>query len=211
MRLAVKAGLNVWILTDYDIHGINIWRNAKIKIKRLGIGRDTIKWLQENGYPNLTEGDVEEEYSPNPKLFRSNDDPYLLTKRIELDSIIEKVGANAFWKYLIHQLNVEFPGKRDYREIVPKPNARTYFTDEMNDLLYYMEERTESAYHNKWIKIRDEELVNVAGLMDVDDKIISNDKMLKPIVQSDEGIKAISSILKRLIESGDLPKPKYSN
>ena len=135
----------------------------------------------------------------------------MLTKRIELDSIIEKVGANAFWKYLIHQLNVEFPGKRDYREIVPKPNARTYFIDEMNDLLYYMEKRIENAYHNKWIKIRDEELVNVAGLMDVDDKIISNDKMLKPIVQSDEGIKAISSILKRLIESGDLPKPKYSN
>ena len=68
MQLAVKAGINVWILTDYDIHGINIWRNVKTKIKRLGIDRDTIKWLQENGYPNLTEGDVEEEYSPNPKL-----------------------------------------------------------------------------------------------------------------------------------------------
>ena len=111
MRLAVKAGLNVWILTDYDIHGINIWRNARIEIKRLGIDRDTIKWLQENGYPNLTEEGVEEEYSPNPKLFGAHDDPYLVTKRIELDSIIEKVGANAFWDYLLHRLNMEFQAK----------------------------------------------------------------------------------------------------
>ena len=25
IRLEVEAGLNVWVLTDYDMHGINIW------------------------------------------------------------------------------------------------------------------------------------------------------------------------------------------
>jgi hypothetical protein len=211
MRLAVKAGINVWILTDYDIHGINIWRNAKIKIKRLGIDRDTIRWLQENGYPNLTKEDVEEEYSPNSKLFRADDDPYLVTKRIELDSIIEKVGANAFWDYIVNRLNMEFPGKRGYREIVPEPNARTYYTDEINDFFEYIENYIESAYNNEWMEIRNEELASVDGLLDVDDKTISIDHRLKPTVQSDVGVKKISSILKELLESGDLPEPKYNN
>lgn len=211
MRSAVKSGINVWILTDYDIHGINIWRNTKIKIKRLGINRNTIKRLQENGYPKLTEEDVEEEYSPNPKLFRTGDDPYLRTNRIELDSVIEKVGANAFWKYIVHRLNMESPGKRDYREIVPEPNARTYYTDEINDFLEYIENYTESAYNNEWMKIKNEELASVDGLLDVDDKTISNDHRLKPTVQSNVGMKKISSVLKELLESEDLPEPKCNN
>ena len=48
--------------------------------------------------------DVEEEYTPNPKLFRDRDDPYLQEKRLELDSIIQKIGPKAFWKYIVHQL-----------------------------------------------------------------------------------------------------------
>jgi hypothetical protein len=211
MRLAVKAGLNVWILTDYDIHGINIWRNAKIKIKRLGIDKGTIRWLQQNGYPNLTEEDVEEEYSPNPKLFRADDDSYLLTKRIELDSVIEKVGANAFWNYIVHRLNVEFPSKRDCRDIIPEPQSTVYYTDEINLFWDYIEDYTKSVYNNEWRKIKDEELSNVDGLLDVDNKIISNDQRLKSIVQCNEGMKIISSILKELMESGDLPEPKFNN
>ena len=55
------------------------------------------------------------------------------------------------------------------------------------------------------MKINDEELSNVNGLLDVENKIISNDQRLKPIVQSDEGMKTISLMLRELIASGDLP------
>jgi hypothetical protein len=48
--------------------------------------------------------DVEEEYAPNPNLFRSEDDSYLQVKRIELDSIIQQVGPKVFWKYIVHRL-----------------------------------------------------------------------------------------------------------
>ena len=213
MQLAVKAGLNVWILTDYDIHGINIWRNAKIKIKRLGITRDTIKWFQENGYPDLREEDVEEEYSPNPKLLREDDDddPYLLSKRIELDSVIEKVGGDAFWNYLVHLLSVEFHGKRDYRGIVPEPQAESYYNDEIIEFLDYIEDYTKGEYYNEWVRIENEELTNVDGLLDVESKTADNDQKLKPIVQSREGMKLIAMKLKELKESGDLPEPKSSN
>ena len=110
MILAYQAGrINVCVLTDYDIDGINMWRNANekmgIDIKRSGITQDVVKWLQENGYADdIDLEDVEEEYTPNPKLFREEDDPYLQEKRIELDSIIQKVGSEAFWKYIVHQL-----------------------------------------------------------------------------------------------------------
>ena len=46
--------MNVWVLTDYDIDGVNMWRQANekmgIDIKRIGITQDVVTWLQENGY-----------------------------------------------------------------------------------------------------------------------------------------------------------------
>ena len=67
-----------------------------INIKRIGITQDVVKWLQENGYADIRLEDVEEEYAPNPKLFRSQDDSYLQIKHIELDSIMQKVGPEVF-------------------------------------------------------------------------------------------------------------------
>ncbi|MPZ05393.1 MAG: DUF2399 domain-containing protein [Nitrososphaeraceae archaeon] len=210
MRLAVEAGLNVCILTDYDIHGINIWRNAYVRINRLGIDRDTIKWLKENGYPNLREKDVEEEYSPNPKLFEAGDDPYLLTKRIELDSIVEKVGADALWKYLVYRLGVEFPEARDYRNVVPEPEPEDYYTDEVNEFLDYIRNYIRGSYNDEWTEIKDHELAKVDGLLEVEKQKQKDDEILKPIVQNDEGVKLIASKLRELMESEKLPEPNLS-
>ena len=106
MRLAHEAGrINVCVLTDFDIDGINMWRRAnekmRINIKRIGITQDVVKWWQDNGYDDdIDLENVEEEYAPNPKLFREGDDPYLQEKRIELNSIIQKVGPEVFWNTL---------------------------------------------------------------------------------------------------------------
>jgi hypothetical protein len=210
MRLAVEAGLNVCILTDYDIHGINIWRNAKVKIKRLGITRHIIKWLHENCYPDLTEEDVEEEYSPNPKLFEAGDDPYLLTKRIELDSIVEKVGADALWKYLAYRLGVEFPKVRDYRDVVPEPNPKNYYPEEFNEFLDYVENYTRSSYNDEWTRIKNQDLAKVDGLLEVERQKQKDDGILKPIVQNDDGMKLIVAKVKELMESGELPESNLS-
>ena len=142
MKLAHRLGrINVCVLTDYDIDGINMWRRANekmnIQIKRIGITKDVVEWLQENGDDTQLE-DVEEEYNPNLKLFRDEDDPYLQEKRIELDSIIQKVGAEAFWKYIVHELETEFPSPRDYREIIPEPQPEDYYSDETIEFLEYL-------------------------------------------------------------------------
>lgn len=70
---------------------------------RIGITQDIIM-LQQNGHDGIDLEDEDEEYTSNPKLFRDGDDPYLQEKRIELNSIIQKIGPKAFWKYIVHQL-----------------------------------------------------------------------------------------------------------
>ena len=216
MKLAHTLGrINVCVLTDYDIAGINMWREANekmgINIKRIGITKDIIRWLQENGYPDMRLEDVEEEYAPNPKLFRNEDDSYLQVKRIELDSIIQKVGPEAFWKYIVHQLETEFPAPRDYRDIMPEPKPEDYYPDEINEFNEYLAKIHEQAYASKWEEIKQSQLKQVNGLLQVDEKKNEIDESLKPIVQGNEGIQKIISTLKELRESGELPGLKEND
>jgi hypothetical protein len=200
MGLAYRLGrINVCVLTDYDIDGINMWRRANekmnIQIKRIGITKDVVEWLQENGYGDIHLEDVEEEYNPNLKLFRDEDVPYLQKKRIELDSIIQKVGAEAFSKYIVYQLETEFPAARDYREIVPEPAPEDYYPDEINDFLEYIAKYTKQAYTPKWEEIKESQLKEVKGLLQVDDKKDEIDQTLRPIVQEeDKGIQKIIEV-----------------
>jgi hypothetical protein len=213
MRLASEIGrINVCVLTDYDIDGINMWRNANekmgIDIKRIGITQDVVKWLQENGYADLRLEDVEEEYAPNPKLFGSEDDSYLHAKRIELDSIIQKVGPGAFWKYIVHQLEKEFPSPRDYSEIVPEPQPEYYYPDKLNESLKFIAKYIKQIYTPKWEEIKEKQLKEVIGLMEVDGKKDEIDESLRDVVQQQEGkgIQKIIAKLKELREFGELPE-----
>ncbi len=212
MRLAHEAGrINVCVLTDFDIDGINMWRRAnekmRINIKRIGISQDVVKWLQDNGYDDdIDLEDVEEEYAPNPKLFREEDDPYLQEKRIELDSIIQKVGPEVFWKYIVHQLETDFPGPRDYRGIVPEPKPQDYYPDKINEFLEYITKYTKQVYTSKWEEIKESQLKEVKGLLQVDDKKDEIDESLRYIVQEeDKSIQKIIAKLEELRESGELP------
>ena len=151
--------------------------------------------------------DVEEEYTPNLKLFRDEDDQYLQEKRIELDSIIQKVGPESFWKYIVYQLETEFPNPRDYREIMPEPEPEDFYPDEVNEFLEYIAEYTKQVYTPKWEEIKESQLKEVKGLLQVDDKKDEIDEILRPIVQKeDKGIQKIIAKLEELRESGELPE-----
>ena len=83
-------GINVSTLYDDDLRGREAPDTLKergLNIPRLGVDKSTVKWLQENGYPHLTEKELLEEYTPeNRKVWKYDD--YLQTHRIELDSIV---------------------------------------------------------------------------------------------------------------------------
>lgn len=209
MKLADDAGINVCVMTDFDIDGINMWRQAnekmRLEIKRIGITRDVVTWLQNNNY-EIDITDVEEEYQPNPALFEDDDDPYLLSKRIELDNVIQKVGADAFWKYIVYQLEKEFPDERDYREIVPEPKPEDYYPDELNQIIDYLSGYTKHSYSSRLDEIKEKELKEVKGLLQVEEKKEEIDKILEPVVAEDDGMKVIVTKLKELMGSGALPK-----
>lgn len=212
VRLANEAGINVCVLTDYDIHGINIWRKAGASIKRIGIDNDIITWLQDNGYfkedgSEITDSDVGEDYEPNPKLFTEDDDEYLQTRRIELDAVVEKAGANALFHYLIEKLEEIFPDTRDYSNIIAEPEPENYYSEDVTKFIEYIKNYIKGSYNEEWTQInKDAEEVDI--LTDVDLEEEANDIILKPVVHEDEGMKTISTKLKELMESGALPKAK---
>lgn len=210
MKLAHEVGINVCVLTDYDIDGYNMWRQANekmgIRIKRIGITQDIITWLHDNGHYDVDIEDVEEEYQPNPSLFREGDDPYLIEQRIELDSIIQAVGADTFWEYIVYQLETEFPETRDYREILEEPEPTSYYPSEFNEIIEYLKNYTTYTYSKKWDDIKEQELKEVKGLLQVDDKKEDIDEVLKPIVVGHEGIITIVKKVNELMESKELPK-----
>jgi hypothetical protein len=90
---AVKEhGSFIGILVDYDAVGSEIPKAARTKTPIIGINRETITWLQQNGY-EITIAEVQEEYTPSMRV----KDLYLQRYRIELDSVAQKVGAEGLW------------------------------------------------------------------------------------------------------------------
>jgi hypothetical protein len=179
-------------------------------ISCFSIDSRAIKWMRGHGYKTLEgkileETSVEEEYDPNPNLLQKGDDEYLLTKRIELDSIVQEVGADALWDYMVFQLNSEFPEFRDYRKVMEEPDPENYYTQEIDDLLDYIHNYFKGVYNPKWKEIK-QIASKVKGLAQVHYEESVNDIELKEVVHADEGTKKISGIFKKLLESNELPK-----
>ncbi len=109
-----ESGGNVATLTDYDAVGIEIAKGARIHIPRIGVDRDTVRYFQEHCFPDLTEEQVEERYTPKISTYIQ----YLKTKRIELDSIVAVVGNEALWNYIMYRLKELFPEGVDYNRVI---------------------------------------------------------------------------------------------
>ena len=115
-----EVGSIVWTLTDYDADGVNIAKETRTPTPRIGIDQSTVEWLRENGY-DIEISDVEEEYTPRIET----EDEYLKHHRIELDSIVEKVGAEALWEYILYRIQLPelTPNKFNIGKVITVPNA----------------------------------------------------------------------------------------
>lgn len=85
--LTEKVDAPLGTLTDYDAHGVAMAKRTRKKEFKIGIDKSTIDWLREKNY-DIELADVEEEYSPG---IRTTEE-YLSNLRIELDSIVAKIG-----------------------------------------------------------------------------------------------------------------------
>src|SRR5919106_1495452 len=211
-----EVGSIVWTLTDYDADGVNIAKETRTPTARIGIDQSTIEWLQENGY-DIEITDVEEEYSPRI----DTEDEYLRHNRIELDSIVEKVGAEALWEYILYRIQLQelTPNKFNVGKVMTVPNA--------DSSIFHWEiiNRFEKAYDN-W-KVKQLEAVKrylrkllgdrkneIEGELESHDLVKSEEKKdeieeeLKSIVDEDrsEERRRIDANFKKLMEPGVLPE-----
>lgn len=188
-------GSIVWTLTDYDATGIDISNKTRTATPRIGITRDTVKWLNENGYDIEVE-DVEEEYVP-PKGTPITDE-YLSNHRIELDSIIERVGGEGLWEFIVCQAQlsefspngfnlskvIELPDdERFYPEIVNRYRAKVdaWKNRHLRVIVDYLENLLESRKKEIEDELESHELVRIK------DKDHQIEEDLKAIVEDHKG------------------------
>ena len=124
--LSKKYGSNVVILTDFDVSGLLLATKIDVNIHRIGIDFKTIQYF------GLDINSVQERYKPShnhlqPLQKMANDSPrfkkilnYLLHRRIEIDSVLAKVGNEQFWNFILEELSKLFP-IRNYNRAIEIP------------------------------------------------------------------------------------------
>lgn len=212
MAVSKDIDIKVWTLTDYDVDGMEI-ANAvdAIKVPRIGINLDTIKWLQNNGYSNLTIEDVEEDHYAKDAEERTNDE-FLWSKRIELDSLHSEVGGEGLWKYIIHQIKKLAKKGRDYTEIISRPNPSYLFPKEVNELIDYLANFFDGLIDEEYKKIEESDLSNVENkVLKIENKKALIRKQLKEDIvnkNKNNDVKTIVEKIQTMLKGGELPKPK---
>jgi hypothetical protein len=208
--ISEDVDIKVWTLTDYDVDGMEI-ANAvdNTRVPRIGIDLTTVEWLQNNGYPNLKQSDVEEQHYAKDAEKRTSDE-YLWTKRIELDSIHSEVGGKGLWKYILYQIKTMAKKGRDYTEIVERPEPSHLYPKAVNDLLDYLSDFFDGLIDEPYTEIEKNELEDVKGnVLKIDDTKTSIRKRLKEdTINKSKDVNLIAEEIQSLFENGNLPKPK---
>jgi hypothetical protein len=206
---AKKAGTVVRILTDYDVVGLDIAAATITHTIRIGIDKDIIKWMQQNGFSDLTEDDVAEEYKPSGTTIEITDE-YLRTKRIELDNVQQKVGAAKLWEYIMYRLQLpEFNQRFNVAKVIKMTPADHLRPQVVKDALVrvdnYLTKITEDT-EDQILK----DLECIEKLVIISEKKNEIEQELRCKVakagQYDDGMKTIITKFRELLEA--LPKPE---
>jgi hypothetical protein len=205
---AKDGGSVVRTLTDYDAVGMDIAAATITPTIRIGIERDIIPWLQKHGFPDLTEKEVEEEYTPSGTTIEIKDE-YLKTRRIELDSIQEKVGGEKLWEYIMYRLHLpEFNTKFDLTKVIEMPTAEKLRPQPVKDVLQRVDSHTDKIIEQRKSRIMIE-LQNAEELPKKIKKEIEIEKELAGRItaaeQDDKGLQKIVTKFSELLQPDALP------
>jgi hypothetical protein len=162
-------------LTDFDVSGLLLAKKVP-NIYRIGIDFDTLDYFE------LQAEQVEEEYKPennHMEPLRNNVDTcsddnikkqisyeklrYLSSKRIEIDSVLAKVGNERFWDFVVTKLNAKFP-LRNYNRSIIVPEF--VIPDSIQNIFKKLEERLTLITAPERDKIIAQELSQVSGFID---------------------------------------------
>jgi hypothetical protein len=205
---AKNGGSVVRTLTDYDAVGMDIAAATFTPTLRIGIERDIIPWLQKHGYPDLTEKEVEEEYTPSGTTIEIKDE-YLKTRRIELDSIQEKVGGEKLWEYIMYRLQLpEFNTKFDLTRVIEMPMTEKLRPQPIKDVL----QRADSYIDKITERRRNQIMIESKNAKELPEKIkkeIEIEEELAGIItaaeRDDKGLQKIVAKFAELLQPDALP------
>jgi hypothetical protein len=199
----IEGGIVVCLVDD-DAAGNAMVRAKATKTKvwsktpKIGVSKDTVTWLQQNGFPDLKVEDVWEEYTPPSGVLTEEDDPYLQHHRIEIDSIREEVGTKALWKYIVYRLELkEFsPDGFDLDKVVAKPETKELYPEVADEFATNFDDLIEELVAEEKENIIENELTGAEKLEDVTKKELEIKNRLFKIVESEDKLKPILDDMK---------------
>jgi 5S rRNA maturation endonuclease (ribonuclease M5) len=203
-NLSKKNGCNVAILTDFDVSGLLLARKVS-EVYRIGIDFNTLNYF------GLQPKDVEEEYraennhmkplkemgpaeGEDESTFYKNLE-YITSKRIEIDSILAKIGNEPFWKYLIQSLVNRFP-KRNYNRSIDVP--KFVMPDVISEFLDKIKNKNVSTIRSEYELIKDELLDLEGTLDDVNEEEEKITIRFKTAIEKDEKLLPILTKVQKL-------------
>src|SRR5215469_13506187 len=212
-ELAKKNGCNVAILTDFDASGLLLAKKVR-NIYRVGIDFSTLYYF------GLTPTEVQEAYKPDNNHMKplkdiafnseeEDEENYALTdclkfvksKRIEIDSVLAKVGNPRFWDFIIYNLNKKFP-RRDYNRSVKVPEY--VILPELEDLAEKVNHKVSEILATERQQIVDE-LSLVQGFIDTPEQKEEEIKArLQSKISSHKDMQPIITRIRSLIEESRL-------
>lgn len=209
---AKEAGSVVRTLTDYDAVGIDIAAATITHTIRIGIDKDIVGWLRKHGYPQLQAEEVEEEYTPSGTTIKIKDE-YLKTRRIELDSILEKVGGAKLWEYIMYRLQLpQFNTRFNLTKIIGMPTTEMLRPQPVKDVLQRVDNYINKITENRWTQILTK-LESAKELPEKTKKEIEIEEELAGKIadaeRNDKGMQKIVTKFAELLQLGALPEPDY--
>ena len=187
-NLIENAQVPVATLTDYDYDGMKMAEETISPVPRIGIDKDIVEWLQQNGYPEIKLESVEEEYTPRIMP----EDEYLREKRIELDSIIAAFpdtpgrGPEALWKYIKYKLEELQKEKGfDYTNVITRPEPKEFYPEPVKTFLSKLDGYVEKVTKEDW-EFENNKLVGMKELQQIEEREDQNLAVLEKALDDDE-------------------------
>lgn len=177
----IKEDAIVVTLLDDDKVGREMAKSTNAV--NIGVNKDTVLWLRENGYPSISVEKVQEI------------DPSTGEYRIEIDSILAEIGAEGLWKYITYKIEELAP--LDLRKSIDMPANEILYTKEIAESLTYLNEYADYITNPTRDEI-DRDLSESDKLYDAADKEAEIQEKLSSKLASDEGMKLVASKLMEL-------------
>ncbi|HJR84195.1 MAG TPA: hypothetical protein VJ772_02380 [Nitrososphaeraceae archaeon] len=219
---AIRLGIDLGVIDEFnaqrDEYGNPFEQLDRRKLRESYIGGD--HWTY---FRNLSKGAVRDELKQNSwwkvnnehdtnymkflnTIYMSNDGidlkyiDFIEHYRIELNTIMDEVGAQRFWYWLKDKLIKTFP-KRDYNRAIPVPDY--VLTDTMNNFIVKLKVSLSNKLENNVSDIRRAYVDTNNGFLDTTESLKYAKQYLKNKLENDEEIMQIDSQLQDLIDGLD--------